>query len=100
MSYKTRAKLLLSKYLQNTTVHGIPNIVATKPVFAKVMWMIMFLTMIGFMITYLTSLLVDYYKYPIYVKLERISKTQMEFPSVTIANGFPFQFSLNLLNIN
>jgi hypothetical protein len=82
-------KLLLAEG-SGTTSHGIPNIIRSQDVKAKILWAIFFIVSFTYcMYTIINGVLI-YYKYETYMTFSVERKNLVDFPAVTICNANPF----------
>ncbi|XP_071157089.1 acid-sensing ion channel 4-A-like [Mytilus edulis] len=78
-------KHILTDIASRSTVHGISNIVSSKSIYTRLVWVLAFLACLGLVVYQLVKIFVLYASFPTQTtyKLDRHS----EFPSVTVCNN-------------
>ena len=85
----------LKQFAENTTFHGVANIInhPKHPVWMRLTWMFFFLLMLSIYFFMLSQTLTKYYKYPVVTNVEYRTTDSITFPSVTICNFNIFRYS-------
>lgn len=78
-------KHVLTDIASRSTVHGISNIVSSKSIYTRLVWILAFLACLGLVVYQLVKIFVLYASFPTQTtyKLDRHS----DFPSVTVCNN-------------
>lgn len=74
--------------LLNSTAHGISNLIRTRNISIKIMWLIFLLASISVGLYYTISNIIDFLNYNTVTTIEVINEQQSEFPTVSLC-GFP-----------
>ncbi|KAI6170843.1 Na+ channel domain containing protein [Aphelenchoides bicaudatus] len=97
---KTRIRRLKDtgqEWARLCSCHGVPHLALARSWISLILWFVVVLaTMVGFV--YLSWFCVhSYLKYDTYISIE-ISDDQIEFPSVTVCNNSPYQYTRFMQN--
>ena len=87
---KPRLLKSLKSLLENSTSHGLPNIVRSNRPAIKILWAICFLISFSTCSFMVIKTISDYLKYETVSKIEYITELRLSFPIVTICNVNPF----------
>ena len=77
---------LLLDFSGVTTAHGIPRIITGKSTFSKLFWLTMTLTALGAFAWQGSLVIADYSRFPYITQIDKITKTELTFPAVTVCN--------------
>ena len=93
----------LSKFADETSMHGLSNVFKTKSKSRKVIWVLFLVSALSASLFYIITRLSDYLSYSASStsrdQYDNIEHT-LPFPAVTICNNNPFLFSRNRLRSN
>ena len=78
------AKKIVTTLLDNTTIHGIQNVLRTKNLFLKIVWTLFILASICIGIYYIIDSSLDYLKYSTVTTIKVIDEKQAEFPTISV----------------
>ena len=77
---------VIGEQIESWTTHGIPNVIRSKYIFAKIVWAILFLTAIGFSIYFLYNTVKEYLEFNVTTEVRLINVNELEFPVITICD--------------
>ncbi|XP_071964199.1 acid-sensing ion channel 2-like [Antedon mediterranea] len=86
-------KNMMCTVFENTTAHGIPNILRSETTIGKIIWSLLFSIAVGFLIYQSKELVEKFLTYPVDVQLDIEYNSELEFPAVTICNINPIRVS-------
>ena len=66
-------KQIVEEFGSETSLHGIPRVINAKSVQLKIVWSVVFLCSFGMVVFMLTSLTMQYFSYPVVVKVHTVS---------------------------
>jgi hypothetical protein len=69
------SEVLKSKLIEwclNSTSHGIPNIVRSKTLFQKIMWILCFLASFSYCLSLIIQSFINYYNYPVTLQMSNV----------------------------
>lgn len=69
-----------------TTLHAIPNVVVTKYVFIKIMWILFFLVSVAFCIYMVVRVITIYQQFNLSSSIRDMPQEKMNFPSIWFCN--------------
>jgi hypothetical protein len=75
--------------LSSSSVHGLANIIKTKYITIKIMWIIFFIISNGFCSWFIFNRIADYLSYDVISKVEIKYERQLQFPVVSFCNLNP-----------
>jgi hypothetical protein len=78
------AKKIVTTLIDNTTIHGIQNVLRTKNLFLKIVWTLFILASICIGIYYIIDSSLDYLKYSTVTTIKVIDEKQAEFPTISV----------------
>ena len=93
--FSSHLKYELKQLAENTSLHGIADIINTKhSVWIRMAWILLFLFMLGVYLFMLCQTLTAYYEYPVATHIEYRTADSIAFPSVTVCNMNIVKYSL------
>ena len=76
-----------NEFAENTTMHGIPRFLdAERSIVQRVLWLLVVFVSTVILVAQASNLIIDYAKYQTTTKVTIVTKSKLEFPSVTICN--------------
>ncbi len=66
-------KQIVEEFGSETSLHGIPRVINAKSIQLKIVWSVVFFCSFGMVVFMLTSLTMQYFSYPVVVKVHRVS---------------------------
>jgi hypothetical protein len=75
------------KPIESWTTHGLPNVIRSKHIFVKIIWVILFLGALGVSIYFLYKTLSDYLEFKVTTEVRSINVDELDFPVITICNS-------------
>ena len=103
---KKKLSNLFKEWTESMTVHGFPNILRTKFLTIRIIWIISFLLSVSGCLYIITLNLINYFNFDVITKIRIVEKDSVKFPAVTICNINPFftqesiEFVKSILEIN
>ena len=85
-----KLKEKIGEHLLSTHVHGLPQIIRTKHVFIKALWILSFFSLATLCTVIIYKDVDEYFQRPILTEIREISETSTQFPAVTFCNKNPF----------
>ena len=90
----TKYRQKLASLVETSSWHALPNIVRTKTLLIRIMWMICFLISFAYC-SYITVLnVLDYFAFNVLVNIQMVDDYESEFPAVSICNLNSIDFSV------
>ena len=83
----------LSGLVEVSSCHGLPNIVRTNSNLIRILWSLAFLASLVYSVISIINMINDYLNYSVVVNMELVQDYDLEFPTVTVCNNNPFDFS-------
>ena len=83
---KEKLKEKFIKWSESSTTHGYPNIFRANLIILKIFWFICLMISLGFCVYFIVNTVMEYSKYDVNTKIEKIVKRPIEFPTVRICN--------------
>ena len=98
-SLNKKLKSIILKKIETTSIHGVPQIVNTKYLFIKVIWLVFFTISCGVCAYYIINNVQQYLNYEITSKIEYLAEANVLFPAVEFCNANLYQTegALNLI---
>jgi hypothetical protein len=91
-NFKNRKLLIRNKLIQlieNSTSHGLPNIMKTNRISIKILWIIFLLIAIGACSYMIAKTISEYLQYEVVAYSEVITELSSEFPAITLCDTNP-----------
>ena len=76
----------LREFCSETTAHGLGRLASSTSILERVIWSVCLLAALGYMTYQGTSLVSDYFSYPVDVKVELQYNRTLDFPAVVVCN--------------
>lgn len=92
-----KAKENLKEISSQSSIHGLPNILNSKYMFTKLVWLICFVMAISYCSFLVVQMVMSYLTYDVLVKIKYIADYNMDFPAVVICDFLPLNRSLDQL---
>lgn len=77
---------LYKRFGENTSMHGIGRVFASRRPYRRFAWSLMVVFGLGFAIFQLVDLINDFYSYPVTTVVTMKHETKARFPAITICN--------------
>ncbi|CAG5125164.1 unnamed protein product [Candidula unifasciata] len=77
---------LYKKFSENTTMHGLGRVFASRNPCKRVVWLVMVVSVLTIAIFQLVDLVSDFYTYPVTTLVKIKHETKATFPAITICN--------------
>lgn len=97
---KNKAKENIKEISSQSSIHGLPNILNSKYVVFKLIWLICFAMSISYCSYLLVQMVISYFNYDKIVKIKYLSDYNMDFPAIVICDFLPLNRSLDQLLLN
>jgi hypothetical protein len=75
---------------QESTTHGIPNILHKDNIYLRIFWFILLLVSIGFCAYLIIKAILDYLNFDVTSKIRLVNESPMTYPMISICNTNPF----------
>ena len=84
---RSQTHVIVDDFAANTTIHGVPRVLdAEKRTVYRILWLLVALVFLAVLIYQASALIVDYSKYQTTTRINLVTKSKLEFPSVTVCN--------------
>ena len=86
--------------VETLSTHGLPNLMRTKYIFIKLMWLLLTILSAGFSVFFILKTLAEYAEYHVTTEVRLINPEEpLEFPTISICNKnrFTTNYSIELL---
>ena len=98
-------KKIFVKWADETTIHGIPNILHSKSLIVRLIWIIIFLACLGLLSWQIAVSLINYLSFNVVINYNLIHEVPTIFPTVDICNLNPYDGNqvnqvIQMLNIS
>lgn len=80
----------IKKWCENTSFHGLPNIIDSKYIVLRIIWALVFLAAFSFSVYSITNIFMSYFSYSVLTTIGLVDSPQMSFPAITLCNMNPF----------
>ncbi|XP_071488689.1 epithelial sodium channel subunit alpha-like [Diadema antillarum] len=86
VSSRKSLNALLLEFSNVTTAHGVPRIITGKSTLSKLLWSTLTLAALGAFLWQGSLLFIDFSHHPYTTQIDLITKTELDFPAVTVCN--------------
>ncbi|XP_078372333.1 bile acid-sensitive ion channel-like [Oculina patagonica] len=83
-SYNAPSESRWTEFLNNTTLHGVRNVVSSRKIFIRITWLIFLLAAGTYYLATVYNAIDKYLQHPVTTKITMTYKTNIVFPTVTI----------------
>lgn len=83
-SYNAPTETRWKEFLNNTTLHGVRNVVSSRKIFIRITWLIFLLAAGTYYLATVYNAIDKYLQHPVTTKITMTYKTNITFPTVTI----------------
>ena len=87
---KRRSVKIVGNVLSNSTMHGLSNVINSKSLILKIMWLTFLILCITFFTKFSLDSIADYLDYDVTTKIRRVYESPTIFPSISICNKNKF----------
>lgn len=87
---KSDIKSIIVDTLAGSTAHALPRVFQDKPIYLKVIWLMLFFLFFGVSTYVIVKNLISYFQYQVSVSVSYATESPTNFPAISICNLNPF----------
>lgn len=80
---------------EQSSIHGLPNVVNTEYMWMRTLWLVVLLLAIAYCSYLIVTLIVGYFNYDVLISISYVSDYNVDFPAIALCDFVPTNRTIN-----